>query len=82
MKESSVLTRADKAAIERIPDGWFNALNLSYMVRAKEFRCGRLEKMGILESRIVGEYPKLSREYRKKCGKRRENHGKERNQEI
>jgi hypothetical protein len=58
------LTKADEEAIEYIPtDHWFCAWDLTYKIRAWEYRCQRLEKAGILKSRIVGDYPQLSREY-------------------
>lgn len=44
------LTAADKDALLRMPDGWFYAEDLPYMVKRPRYRCERLEKMGCLIS--------------------------------
>ena len=57
------MTEADKDALNRMPDGWFEALSLPYMVKRPTYRCERLEKAGFISSRIVGVYPNIRREY-------------------
>jgi hypothetical protein len=60
------MTEADKAALERCPDGWFvsQCVELLYTKNA-DYRCGRLVERGMLETDVVGDYPNLQRLYRK-----------------
>ena len=58
------LTPADNDALDRMPTGWFSALDLDSMIHRPAYRCERLEGIGVLESRVVGVYPHLRREYR------------------
>lgn len=59
------LTANDRDALAAMPLGWFEALRLPYpRVRRAEYRCSRLERMGLLERRVVGEYPHLRTEFR------------------
>jgi hypothetical protein len=43
--------------------GWFEFRSLPF--NRPNYRCERLELAGALESRVVGEYPVLHREYRR-----------------
>ena len=60
------LTAADRDAIAAMPTGWFAALELPYprKIKRAEYRCDRLENMGILERRVTGVYPRLTTEFR------------------
>ena len=50
------LTKTDKDVIARLPDGWFIPSDLYVFIQRKQYRCERLEKLGVLESRIkLGE---------------------------
>lgn len=57
------LTEADNHALKQLPDGWFRADYLP--INRPLYRCERLEERNVLESRILGAYPDLWREYRK-----------------
>lgn len=59
------LTAADRDAIAAMPTGWFNVLELPYPgIKRAEYRCDRLNNMGILERRVTGVYPRLTTEFR------------------
>lgn len=62
--ETNALTKADKAALNEMPDGWFSAWSLTY-VKNPRYRCERLEAAGVLETRVVGAFPDLTTEFRK-----------------
>ena len=62
------LTKADKEALAKMPDGWFEATNLSCQITRPWYRCDRLHKAGALEFRVVGQFPDLLAEYRKTSG--------------
>ena len=65
-KHTPELTKANERIIEKLPEGWFKPEDLSYAIRCREYRCQRLEKAGILESRVVGKnIYSLYSEYRK-----------------
>lgn len=49
------LTAADKAALDAMPDGWFEATRLPFTVRCPLARCQRLERKGLLESEVHAE---------------------------
>lgn len=58
------LTPADVEALALLPDsGWFEFRSLPF--DRPNYRCESLELAGALESRVVGEYPVLHREYRR-----------------
>lgn len=59
------LTEADQDALTRMPEGWFKASELEFMVKRPFYRCERLEGLGALESRITGTFPDLVQEYRR-----------------
>lgn len=64
-EDAAGLTASDKDALAAMPDGWFVALDLPYpRVKRAEYRCARLEKMGVLERRVTGVYPRLKSEFR------------------
>lgn len=60
-----ILTKADKEAFVKMPDLWFEPRELPSIVKNPWFRCERLEKMGLLYTQIVGEYPNIKRLYKK-----------------
>lgn len=61
------MTSVDKEMLAEMPSGkWFNILDLPYVIRNPAFRCKRLVKAGVLESRVVGEFPNIKTEYWKK----------------
>lgn len=52
------LTMVDHEAMALMPDEqWFSPTGLSYKVRSPYARCQRLERMGRLMSKVVGEPP-------------------------
>lgn len=58
------LTPADVDALALLPEsGWIEFRSLPF--NRPSYRCERLELAGVLESRVVGEYPVLHREYRR-----------------
>lgn len=64
---TEALTVADNEALTALPDGcWFTAIHLP--INRPQYRCERLENRGKLESRVTGEYPHLTKEYRKLSG--------------
>ncbi|MEI8244600.1 MAG: hypothetical protein WCI51_02150 [Lentisphaerota bacterium] len=54
-KQPPKLTKADERIIETLPEGWFKPEDLSYAIRCREYRCQRLERAGILQSRVAGK---------------------------
>lgn len=72
MKSLQLMTAADKDTLKYIPDGWFIARSLPCMVRRPDYRCERLKKAGVLESRVIGVChddkwnPSLVRQYQKR----------------
>jgi hypothetical protein len=65
MSKKKAITDADRYALTKMPEGWFKPGDLPYLVRSPHFRCQRLEQLGQLERRIMGEIPDLWSEYRK-----------------
>lgn len=61
----NLLTEADKVALGRMPDGWFDEFDLPPNVRSPRFRCDRLHKLGYLQYDVIGTYPNLQARYRK-----------------
>ena len=63
---SASLSAADNAALARLPDGrWFGLRDVTYMVKNPRWRCDRLAEKGVLESRVVGEWPAIETQWRK-----------------
>jgi len=60
-----VFTRADREALKKMPDLWFEPRELPSIVKNPWFRCERLERFGLLFTQVVGEYPNLKRMYKK-----------------
>ena len=58
------LTDADKAALRKMPAGWFEPFDT--VIRRARFRCDRLHMFGYLEYKVIGEYPNLESRYRRK----------------
>ncbi|HAT2746500.1 TPA: hypothetical protein I8372_004167 [Citrobacter farmeri] len=58
----ATLTDADFEALNRLPSGWFRAEHLPF--NRPMYRCERLEKRGKLQSRVLGTYPNIWREYK------------------
>lgn len=58
------VTEADSDALKVMPDDWFCPLSL--YIHRPEYRCERLHAAGVLDTRVIGEYPDLVRQYRKK----------------
>jgi len=57
---------ADKAAFGELPEDWFKADRVSYRVVNPAWRCKRLVKCGLLETRLSGIMPyEVHREFRK-----------------
>ncbi|HEJ7171052.1 TPA: hypothetical protein SMF89_000992 [Serratia marcescens] len=54
--------RAD--ALRVMPADWFRPHSL--YINRPEYRCERLLAAGVLDTRVIGEYPDLVRQYRKK----------------
>lgn len=54
-------SKADLTALERMPEGWFDAMDLPGVIRCPRFRCDRLEKRGLLESKYVGSWPNATK---------------------
>lgn len=63
---SSSLTEADLHALKCMPDKWFKASDLPFTIRCPRYRCERLTEKGVLDSRVIGEYPHFVSEWRKK----------------
>jgi hypothetical protein len=61
----SALTAADKAALEWLPADWFGLNKVTFRVRNPRWRCDRLTQKGMLESRVIGEYPDIQSQWRK-----------------
>jgi len=58
------MTSADREAMAKCPSGWFKPEMLPPVIRCRDYRCERLEKAGVLKSRVMGESPDgLYREY-------------------
>ncbi|MEA8592286.1 hypothetical protein PZT57_26930 [Pseudomonas aeruginosa] len=63
-KPPKALTAADKEALRELPaSGWFEVAHLP--INRPSYRCERLEEAGFLETRVVGQWPSLKREYRR-----------------
>lgn len=59
------MTPALFEALKRVPgSGWFTKHDVPFVDRA-DYQLDRLEKAGKLISRIVGDIPDLTREYKK-----------------
>ena len=63
---SDLLTKADREALYRMPEGWFDSDDLFPGVRRGAYRCDRLHKLGYLDYDVIGTYPHLESRYRKK----------------
>jgi hypothetical protein len=59
------VTKADREAYARLPDGWFEWFDIPAVIRCPEFRLKRLVERGMAEDRIEGKYPDSTRLYRK-----------------
>ena len=58
------LTEADLSALREVPaKGWFDWYDV-ILIRCTRFRLERLDARGVLESKVVGEWPDLRRLYR------------------
>jgi hypothetical protein len=67
MSKNHNLTETDKDALYVMPGDWFRATDLPYpRVTRAEYRCERLHKAGYLEWRVVGAWPDVKSEYRKR----------------
>lgn len=57
-------TKVDDEILKILPNcGWFNPRHLPF--NKPEYRCERLETLGLLERKVSGKYPFLVTEYRK-----------------
>ncbi len=59
----ATLTAADTEALSKLPSGWFMAEHLPF--NRPLYRCERLEQCGKLQSRVLGSYPNIWREYKR-----------------
>jgi hypothetical protein len=59
------VTKADREAYAKLPDGWFEWFDIPTVIRCPEFRLKRLVERGMAEDRIEGKYPDITRLYRK-----------------
>ncbi|MCV2510188.1 hypothetical protein RKT74_13485 [Leclercia pneumoniae] len=59
----ATLIAADAEALNKLPSGWFTAEHLPF--NRPMYRCERLEKCGKLQSRVLGTYPNIWREYKR-----------------
>lgn len=57
------LTKFDEITIANLPKGWFTPLDFPKDIERAEYRCARLESMGILKSRISKHKPYIRAEY-------------------
>jgi hypothetical protein len=55
-------TVIDREILASCPKGWFHPYALQ--CSRPEYRCARLEKLGLAEWRVVGEWPNTERQYR------------------
>gem|GEM_PF-1429208 len=63
------LTVADKDAYKKIPnDKWVDDVDMCMKFPRSNYRMQRLEDAGMLESRVVGKIPVLTKQYRKMEG--------------
>lgn len=62
MSKALTMTEADISALEKLPKGWFEWFEL--MVRCPEFRLERLEQRGVVEHKLIGEWPNIEKRYR------------------
>jgi hypothetical protein len=53
MKSTKTLTAVDKDALRRLPEGWFELNQVSYIVRNPRYRCDRLVDRGVLERKCI-----------------------------
>lgn len=61
------LTAVDVEVLSKPPSGWFSAEHLPF--NRPMYRCERLEQLGKLQSRVLGAYPNIYREYKRLDGK-------------
>lgn len=61
------ITESDKEALKAMPNiRWFSYMEIwSAKINRPQYRMERLEAAGYLESRVIGEYPNLTRQYKK-----------------
>lgn len=59
----ATLTKADIESLSLLPSGWFSAEHLPF--NRPMYRCERLERLGKLQSRVLGTYPNIYREYKR-----------------
>ncbi|MEJ6003743.1 hypothetical protein [Paucibacter soli] len=60
-----ILTTSDQNFWDSIPHGWFKETALPPHFRNRRFRCERLQLLGLLRTRVVGQYPTVWREWSK-----------------
>lgn len=64
-KSKLVLSEADRRALSRMPDkGWFKVDDI-LQIQCPRFRCERLTNRGMLEWKVVGDYPNFESLWRK-----------------
>lgn len=57
------MTESDKRTLKYIPEGWFCAEDLNTILTRRDYRCQRLEKLGVLRKRVIGHFPTIKTEY-------------------
>lgn len=62
--EKLEVSKADREAYANLPEGWFEWFDASG-VRCPQFRLGRLVERGMVEDRIEGKWPDITKLYRK-----------------
>ncbi len=60
------LTAIDVEVLSKLPSRWFRAEHLAF--NRPRYRCERLEQSGKLQSRVLGTYPNIYREYKRLSG--------------
>lgn len=60
------ITEADRYALSKMPDGWFEWHDVPYSVRCPEYRLSRLVDRGLVEREFEGAYPDIKWLYRVK----------------
>lgn len=59
-------TKADEEALKLLPDSeWFSLRKVPWQVRNPRYRCDRLTELGLLERRVVTNYPDIDTQWRK-----------------
>lgn len=57
MSDELTITDADRFALTKMPDGWFEWHDVPAIVRCPEFRLKRLVDRGMVERKLEGNYP-------------------------